>query len=247
VTPSPHRLILWDIDGTLANSGSAATAIFDDAVEHVLGVRPTAIIVFSGKTDRHIAEELLVLTTGTPDDVEPGHIEAVLLHIEGGLARRADAIAADGRRFPGAREAITGLAGFPGVAQTVLTGNVAANARVKLAAFGLDELLDLEAGSYGRDHVERSRLLPVAWERQRALRGRSYSPEETWIVGDTPRDLACARSGGAHCLLVGTGRFSFDELAELGADAVLPDLADTPRVVAILTGDRTTNGGHTGP
>jgi phosphoglycolate phosphatase-like HAD superfamily hydrolase len=118
----------------------------------------------------------------------------------------------------------------------VLTGNIAANARLKLAAFSLVDLLDLEVGAYGRDHTDRTKLLPLAWRNQIELRHRSYTPEETWIVGDTPRDLACAQSGGAHCLLVATGRYEAEELEGLGADAVLPDLVDTARVVAILTG-----------
>jgi len=57
-----------------------------------------------------------------------------------------------------------------------------------------------------------------------------------WIIGDTPRDLETARAGGARCLLVATGRYPIDELAPLGADAVLPDLTDTALVVALVTG-----------
>ena len=60
-------------------------------------------------------------------------------------------------------------------------------------------------------------------------------PSETWVIGDTPRDYECARAGGAHCLLVATGRFKLDELSGLGADAVVADLADTEAVVDLLT------------
>jgi phosphoglycolate phosphatase-like HAD superfamily hydrolase len=61
------------------------------------------------------------------------------------------------------------------------------------------------------------------------------SPEETWVIGDTPRDYECARAGGAHCLLVATGRYRLQELGGLGADAVLADLAATEAVVDLLT------------
>jgi phosphoglycolate phosphatase-like HAD superfamily hydrolase len=123
------------------------------------------------------------------------------------------------------------------VEQTVLTGNIAANALLKLAAFGLDRYLDLEAGAYGEGHSDRRKLLSLAWKRQRELRGIEYLPAQTWIVGDTPRDFECARAGGAHCLLVSTGRHDFDELEDLGADLVLRDLSDTEVVVAALTSD----------
>jgi phosphoglycolate phosphatase-like HAD superfamily hydrolase len=54
------------------------------------------------------------------------------------------------------------------------------------------------------------------------------------VVGDTPRDVACAAAGGARCLLVATGRFQAAELEGLGADHVVPDLADVDHVIEIL-------------
>jgi phosphoglycolate phosphatase-like HAD superfamily hydrolase len=61
-------------------------------------------------------------------------------------------------------------------------------------------------------------------------------PDQVWVIGDTPRDLACAQAAGVHCLLVGTGKMTAEELATLGADVVLDDLSDTDQVAKILTG-----------
>ena len=38
-------------------------------------------------------------------------------------------------------------------------------------------------------------------------------------------------AGGVRCLLVATGSHPYDELAALGADAVLPDLREALRVL----------------
>jgi phosphoglycolate phosphatase-like HAD superfamily hydrolase len=54
------------------------------------------------------------------------------------------------------------------------------------------------------------------------------------VVGDTPRDLACARAGGVRCLLVATGGASREELAACAPDALLDDLTDTAAVVELL-------------
>jgi phosphoglycolate phosphatase len=54
------------------------------------------------------------------------------------------------------------------------------------------------------------------------------------VIGDTARDLACARAGGARCLLVATGRVDYEELASLGADGVLADLSDVEAVIGVL-------------
>jgi phosphoglycolate phosphatase-like HAD superfamily hydrolase len=47
------------------------------------------------------------------------------------------------------------------------------------------------------------------------------------VIGDTPRDIACARADGVRCVGVSTGQYSRDELSD--ADAVAGD-ADELRV-----------------
>jgi phosphoglycolate phosphatase len=227
-----RRLILWDIDGTLVRSGEVGAAVFDLALEKVIGQRPRARITMSGKTDRQIVEEYLEMA-GNPD---PSLILPVLHHLEREMAQRVDQMAVEGHACPGAETALRALSAMDGVEQTVLTGNIAPNARAKLSAFGLDRFLDLEVGAYGGEHSDRRQLLPLAWQRQRKDRGTDYGPDETWIVGDTPNDLACARAGGANCLLVATGRLGRAELEALVPDAVLENLTDTGRVLDILTG-----------
>ncbi|MDQ3979316.1 MAG: HAD hydrolase-like protein, partial [Actinomycetota bacterium] len=73
-------------------------------------------------------------------------------------------------------------------------------------------------------------------DRARRLRGWDVEAATTWVVGDTANDLACARAGGARCLLVATGRVPLEELERLGADQVLPDLSDAEAVTRLLTG-----------
>ena len=186
-----------------------------------------------GKTDPQIVREYLELMEVADID---GRLPVILGHLEREMAAGAGSLADGGRALPGVPELLARLASVAGVRQSVLTGNIAPNAVVKLAAFGLDRWLDLEVGAYGSDHADRNRLVPFALERVRRLRGEVIGAEDVWVVGDTANDLACARAGGARCLLVGTGRVDTSELAGLGADAVLPDLADTETVVALLAG-----------
>jgi phosphoglycolate phosphatase len=77
--------------------------------------------------------------------------------------------------------------------------------------------------------------VPVALERARRLRGLDLDPTDVWVVGDTPRDLACARTTGVRCALVATGHAPLDELRATDADAVLQDLSDVEGVVKLLT------------
>jgi phosphoglycolate phosphatase-like HAD superfamily hydrolase len=114
---------------------------------------------------------------------------------------------------------------------SVLTGNIEANAALKLAAFDLDSLVDLEVGGYGSDpHDARGDLVAVA--RERAAKKYDTEVTDTVLVGDTPRDIGAAHEGGARAVAVATGPYGVEDLGE--ADAVLPDLTDTPRVLATL-------------
>ncbi len=233
-----RRLVLWDVDGTLLSAGAAARDVFDQAVAAVVGRDPGGHgVSMSGKTDPQIALEILAsLALSEPDARR--HLPAVLGALEGRLEHAVELIRNDGSVHPGVVEVLARLDADPEVLQSVLTGNLAANARLKLGAFGLDRWLDLEVAATGSDDHDRTNLVPVALQKVAARYGRRLDPSDVWVVGDTPLDLACARTGGARCLLVATGRPTLEELSGLGADAVVPDLADVERAVRILTGRR---------
>jgi len=54
------------------------------------------------------------------------------------------------------------------------------------------------------------------------------------LVGDTTLDVAAALETGARAVAVATGGTTAAALAESGAHAVLPDLTDTPAVLAAI-------------
>jgi phosphoglycolate phosphatase-like HAD superfamily hydrolase len=227
-----RRLVLWDIDGTLIRSGDIGAAVFDRALVRALGAAPARRVRMSGKTDPQIVLEYLALME--VDDADQ-HVPCVLGHLEAELAAAAGTLATDGAVLPGVQEVLVQLAAEGEVLQSVLTGNIAPNAVVKLTAFGLQRWLDLEVGAYGSDHADRRALVPIARHRARVLRGATFSPDEVWVVGDSPNDLACARAGAVRCLLVGTGRTPAAELADLHPDALAADLSDVERIVELLS------------
>jgi phosphoglycolate phosphatase-like HAD superfamily hydrolase len=238
------HLVLWDIDGTLVHGPGTGLLAFRRAFVALTGHTPSeAHAPLPGWTDRQaVLDELARL--GLP----AGLAEPTLARMATEFAALGDVLAESGRALPGAAAILRHLAEDKSVTQSVLTGNSEGIARQKLATFGLADHLDLDAGAYGDVRGERGDLLLLAWENQRRLRGASFGPESTWVVGDTPRDLACARAHGARCLLVATGQYPLAELAPLGADAVVPDLLDGPRVLAALglAGGETPDGSRGG-
>jgi phosphoglycolate phosphatase len=128
---------------------------------------------------------------------------------------------------PGVAEALAALAAEPEAYRLALvTGNLEPVARRKLASAGIGHYFVAGQGGFGSDAEDRSELPAVA--RKRA---GDWARERTVVIGDTPRDIACARADGVRVIAVATGPFSAEALADAdavvdGARAVLPVLAD---------------------
>ena len=76
-----------------------------------------------------------------------------------------------------------------GVRLAVLTGNLEPIARLKLARAGLGRFFEHGQGGFGSDHEDRTELPAIA-----RARAGGYPRAQTVVIGDTPRDIACARA-----------------------------------------------------
>ena len=232
----PHqarvRVILWDVDGTLVRTGGVGAEAFNTAIETLFGVRAGDHgVSLAGKTDPQIAREILTVLN-LHDEGDDTRLPGLLAETERLVAGSRDLIRERGKVLPGVPALLEGLQ-RPGTVQTVLTGNTAANAAVKLDAFDLPRWLDLEVGAYGSDDPDRNALVEVALTRVE----RSYGPVDrsrVWVIGDTPLDAACAQVGGVRCLLVASGFATRDALDAAGADHVVDDLTDTAAILSLL-------------
>ncbi|WP_033825817.1 MULTISPECIES: HAD family hydrolase [unclassified Kitasatospora] len=214
-------IILWDIDHTLIDNAGVSKEIYAAAFEAVAGYPPSSPAVTEGRTDRLIMGEMFRRHGRT----SPGWdiVEATL---EAAGRERLDEIRRRGHVLPGARETLSAVAEESQFISSVLTGNIAANARTKLAAFGLDGLVDLAVGAYGADDPERKELVAVAQRRVSTAYGVSAGTPVV-LVGDTPRDVEAALSNGAEIVAVATGAHTGQELQDAGADVVLASLTGT--------------------
>ncbi|GAA1576656.1 haloacid dehalogenase-like hydrolase [Actinomadura kijaniata] len=223
-----RTLVLWDIDHTLLSIAGLSGEIYAAAFREVVGWPLERVAVMAGRTDRAITAETLRLHGVDPDE------ELVVRFTDAlgrGFAERRHEIASRGRALPGARAGLEALASRPDVVQSLLTGNMESIARCKLAAFGLDGLVDFGVGAYGMDGVERPPLVRLARERAEAKYGEPFGPGSTVLVGDTPLDVAAGHQGGARVVAVATGASDEAALRDAGAELVLADLRDTDAVV----------------
>jgi phosphoglycolate phosphatase-like HAD superfamily hydrolase len=221
-------IVLWDVDHTLVDNAGVSKEIYANAFKALAGRDAVLPAPTEGRTDRAIMREMFI-RHGLP---VPGWESAQRALEEAGRGREED-LRRRGRVLPGVQEALKALAADSEVCSSVLTGNIAANARVKLRAFGLDGLLDLSVGGYGEDSEDRAQLVDAAQTRIHAAYGVAMMVS-TVLIGDTPRDVQAAHDGGAQCVAVASGIHSVAELRAAGADFVVPDLTDTEGLLAHL-------------
>lgn len=211
-------LCLFDIDGTLVDTGGAGMKALQEANIEVFGHEGPPLDL-AGATDLGIINGLLSHFGIEPTrDRIDAYFEVYISRLDWNLAHGGF----PGKVFSGVVEILTALSGDQRIATGLLTGNTAAGAASKMRHFGLHGYFPF--GAYGCDHADRNLLGPVALQRAAAHASRDFSPAETWIIGDTPKDIACAKAIGARCLAVATGRFSVAELEMAGADVTLDSL-----------------------
>jgi len=189
----PVSLVLYDIDGTLLNSGGRGRAAMAAAASDLFG-RPDMFddLSFAGAVDSGIVARALFEAGIPPTPRRMGRMQATYER-----RLRRDLSATPGTRCPGVPEVVEATRKLAKVG--LLTGNWPGGARIKLAAHGLGECFAGCVGAYGSDAVERNQLLPHAIRRARRRWGEV---RRVVIVGDTPADVACARAGAA---LLGPG------------------------------------------
>ncbi|MCG8350611.1 MAG: HAD family hydrolase, partial [Chloroflexales bacterium] len=156
-----QKLILWDVDGTLLNTGGVSGEAMRAAMGQMIGPLDARERTFySGKTDWQIIHETF---PDLPLSVVGEKLEDFSTTYLAELQRRRDAIQERSRLMPGVVAVLKAL--HKRVVQAPLTGNIAAVARLKIEHFTLLPYLDLTAGAYGDDHYERARLVPIAAKR----------------------------------------------------------------------------------
>ena len=227
-------LVLFDIDGTLLHSGGCGRAATRLAIQEVFGtIGLLDKTNFAGKTDWQIVLESLVSTGINVEQVQirlQTYNEAVARH----LSQIVDSFPI--RACMGAPEAVNALRAHPETLLGLVTGNMPALVPIKLRAAGFDPD-DFKIGAFGSEGWERAMLPPLALERARIHAGRDFAPERIVIIGDTPGDIACARSIGARTMAVATGPFKVNQLCAHHPDHLFESMADTDAVLAAIFRD----------
>ena len=213
--------ILFDIDGTLIDTGGAGAGSWRFAFDELYGI-PADIGKFtdSGMTDPDVGHKTFeAVLKRTP---RAGEFEKLLerrQHYLHQTVRESKGYSV----LPGVEALLQRLLS-DGYLLGLVTGNTEPAAHIKLHRAQLNRFFSF--GGYGSDSTDRTELTKIAHARASLTYGATVEAGEIIVVGDTPHDVESAHAAGLECIGVGSHKFTADELRKAGADYPVSSLTD---------------------
>ncbi|HKQ07451.1 MAG TPA: haloacid dehalogenase-like hydrolase [Blastocatellia bacterium] len=234
MTTDHLRVILFDIDGTLIRAVRRPEyrgRIRQMLIDQFGTCGRISEVDFGGKTDLAIYREALECEGFTAEQIRERlpRLEATMVEILEEMAATGEVF----RLCEGVGPLLDALAADARFVTSLLTGNVEKLAEAKLRSVGIWSYFK-GRGAFGSDAEERDHLPEIAAARIQEHFGVTLAPDRFVIVGDTPRDIKCARHFGARVVAVASGFNALDQLAAHRPDALLADLSDTASVINLL-------------
>jgi phosphoglycolate phosphatase-like HAD superfamily hydrolase len=201
------RLVLFDIDGTLIQSGGAGEKAFAEVARTAFNLAEgTKGLHFAGRTDPAVLREMFERhgIATTPENFER-FLDAYVARLRTMIAEIS------GRVLPGVEGWISALQAMDEPPLLgLLTGNIRRGAQIKLTHYKLWH--HFQTGGFSDDNEDRCGIAAIARDRGGKLLNRKLSGDEILVIGDTQHDITCGQSIGARVLAVGTGMYKSEEL-----------------------------------
>lgn len=211
----PIRLVIFDFDGTLSDSGDWFLSVVDHLSERFKfrSVDPGEVETLRHKSSREVIEHLRIPRWKLP---------RIARYVRKLVAEHATQF----ELFPGTPDLLEQLAAT-GVKIALVTSNAENNARIILGPENAGRIELFVCGSS---------LFGKAPKFRRVLKKMKVSPHEALAVGDETRDIDAAREVGMRCGSVLWGYASETVLSDLKPDALFRTPQDIIDYVAAQRG-----------
>ena len=220
-----EKLILFDIDGTILQfRHKLAQELFTEFLTELFEfeVPHTAIPSFAGMTDLQI---LRIISENL--DIPHTQMTSKLPQIWTQMKSKFEANSTIDtiKLMPGIVELLQLFNNNEKTFLGLITGNFVENAYIKLESYNLGHFFPI--GAFGNDDENRNHLPPIAINRANLyVNSTIFTNENTVIIGDTDRDIECAKVHNIKSVAVATGGCSYQFLSEQNPDLIMNDFAD---------------------
>lgn len=216
------KFFLFDIDGTLINTGGAGKKALLDAFKKYLGsIHIDEDYSFAGKTDTEIIKNAVFR-----GKINAGEISNIIEKIKKEYYANLEENLIESKNFyvyEGVKDILDYFAQNEEYEIALLTGNLEKGAELKLEHGKIFEYFSW--GVFGDFSENRNDLAREAY-RIILHKNPNIHPQDIVIIGDTPSDIICAKTINAYSAVFSGGFSSLDELIKHKPDLIFDEFKE---------------------
>ncbi len=223
------KLVLFDIDGILLKSGAVGRDYWKIVIKKHFGIETNMHnIDMQGKTDRAILAELLVF-----EGIKNPENDKRFLIALNDIGNVVTEIIKDKKleKIPNVENFVKQLIQKKHMVG-LLTGNTFEKAKVKLE--NADIWKYFKAGGFGNRSQKRSDLVQIALENVKEKTGVGFKKNDIFLVGDTVRDVRCAKEAGVKIVAVATGKETIQDLEKEKPDYLFKNFNNLEKLIEVF-------------
>jgi phosphoglycolate phosphatase len=206
------KLVIFDIDGTLVDSGHMICAAVHRAYDDHGLPRPERARVLS-IVGLSLPDAFATLAAGAAHP-----IEALVRSYSQAFSALRESLPVEAL-YPGARETVLALSARPDVALGIATGKSTRGVERVLGAHGLlKHFVTVQTADTAPSKPDPGMVF-------NALRATAVEPGSATVIGDSVYDMQMAKAAGATAIGVGWGYNPPERLRAAGADLIVDDFA----------------------
>lgn len=195
------KLVLFDIDGTLLNTGASGVDSAKQAIKKLYGKTPVFDVAgITGKSDKHNFGYMYKAAFNKKPTAQQLKAikEEYLKLLPAEVAKQVKTKTY--KTITGVEQLIKTLQKYENVKIGLATGNIEEAAKIKLAPGPLAKYFNV--GGFGWDAEERPALLRAAVKKAEKAFKTKFAPGDVYIIGDTHNDIISAKENGYHSAIV---------------------------------------------
>lgn len=229
--PNSEKLVLFDIDGTILKQWKPPIpSLSGILIKKHFNMVPEGSFSGNGMTDRQIIAERLKLL-GIKEPEKDPRFEAAMEDYASVTKKMIDEYGLE--PIPNVEVLIKRLVNV-GVTIGLLTGNTPGRAKVKLETVNLWHYFKI--GAFGQFSTKRSELVKIAMDDAKEKTGITFKKGDVFVLGDTVRDIQCAKESMVRSIGVATGWVPLNTLLEEKPDFAFNDFSDVEAMVKAILG-----------
>ncbi len=218
--------LMWDVDGTLLLSGGAGQDAMINVIKDYYFLDAFAFTEsLAGRTDSDIIKSVVTRLRGR---CNAGEAAGLLIRYHMQLPKELPLH--EGRVMKNVEKTLQYFQNQQDqYTNCLLTGNTRTGAQLKLKYYALEKYFDFNRSVFGEVSENRQELARIAFSRLYLENHEQLTPDALIFIGDTPNDVACAKSIGARCLIVLDGSsYQRADFAECRPWKIIDALPDDP-------------------